>query len=394
MADPRPLTRDDLAKFLPNQRAIRAFEKLFDLIPTDFDTLSRLIQETGIESGLALSRAQQAIALLQNPNPDVVNFNRNPKASAHVGGLRYNATDDTLDLLHNGGVVQQVGLETYVRTFNNTGATLADGKVIGYAGIDGHDHVQGKYYIADASEPSIYVLGVSTQSIADQEHGMVTNFGAVRGIDTTGTPYGEVWSAGDVLYISAATAGALTNVRPTAPDLVIPTAIVLSVGATNGAIFVRVPQFQDAAYGAFYDTTDQTAALANTAYALTFDSTSASNGVSIGAPTSRVVVSESGLYSFDFSAQITSTNASTKTLWFWPRINGVDATDSAMKVSITSAGFTMPVSRSMDFTLSAGDYLEAMWATDDVNVTIEAAPSTAFAPATPSVILSVTQIAK
>jgi hypothetical protein len=33
--DPRPLTRAELAQFLPNQRAIRAFEKLFDLIPPD-----------------------------------------------------------------------------------------------------------------------------------------------------------------------------------------------------------------------------------------------------------------------------------------------------------------------------------------------------------------------
>lgn len=35
MADPRPPTRDELAKFLPNQRALRAFEKLFDIIPSE-----------------------------------------------------------------------------------------------------------------------------------------------------------------------------------------------------------------------------------------------------------------------------------------------------------------------------------------------------------------------
>jgi hypothetical protein len=36
MADPRPPTREELARFLPNQRAIRAFEKLFDLVPSKF----------------------------------------------------------------------------------------------------------------------------------------------------------------------------------------------------------------------------------------------------------------------------------------------------------------------------------------------------------------------
>lgn len=35
MADPRAPTRADLAKFLPDQRSIRAFEKVFELIPAD-----------------------------------------------------------------------------------------------------------------------------------------------------------------------------------------------------------------------------------------------------------------------------------------------------------------------------------------------------------------------
>lgn len=37
MTDPKPLTRDELAEFLPSQRAIRAFEKLFDKVPTEVD---------------------------------------------------------------------------------------------------------------------------------------------------------------------------------------------------------------------------------------------------------------------------------------------------------------------------------------------------------------------
>ena|SRR5687768_2491008 len=39
MADPKGLTRDELAKFLPSQRAIRAFEELFKLIPSDLDAV-------------------------------------------------------------------------------------------------------------------------------------------------------------------------------------------------------------------------------------------------------------------------------------------------------------------------------------------------------------------
>ena len=36
---PQKLTRKELAEFLPNQRSIRAFEKLFDVVPTDVDDL-------------------------------------------------------------------------------------------------------------------------------------------------------------------------------------------------------------------------------------------------------------------------------------------------------------------------------------------------------------------
>lgn len=51
--DPRPPTRKELAEFLPNQRLIKAFEKLFDLIPTDLlnitDRLALLENPPGVE---------------------------------------------------------------------------------------------------------------------------------------------------------------------------------------------------------------------------------------------------------------------------------------------------------------------------------------------------------
>lgn len=69
-ADPKPLTRDQLAKFLPDQEAIRRFERLFavagDLTPTDVATLYRLTQEASIDANNADSKAQMAVdALVQ-----------------------------------------------------------------------------------------------------------------------------------------------------------------------------------------------------------------------------------------------------------------------------------------------------------------------------------------
>lgn len=65
MADPKPLTRNELAEFLPSQRAIRAFEKLFALFTNDPESLTTRIQEVSVDAGSAVSKAQQALDYLE-----------------------------------------------------------------------------------------------------------------------------------------------------------------------------------------------------------------------------------------------------------------------------------------------------------------------------------------
>ena len=83
------------------------------------------------------------------------------------------------------------------------------------------------------------VAGVATQDIANGDKGEITHFGTVRGLDTTGTPYGEVWNEGDTLYASAIVAGRLTNVQPQAPNLSIKIGCVVNKHANVGSIFVQ-----------------------------------------------------------------------------------------------------------------------------------------------------------
>jgi len=42
--------------------------------------------------------------------------------------------------------------------------------------------------------------------------------------------------------------------------------------------------------------------------------------------------------------------------------------------------------------LTHNDYVELMWAADDTNVILNAHAATAFAPASPSALLSITQV--
>lgn len=145
-------------------------------------------------------------------------------------------------------------------------------------------------------------------------------------------------------------------------------------------------------HGIAVSNTDISPAVINTAYAIQWDSISLAEGVSIGTPTSRLVFASGGTFLLSFSVQVTSTDASTKTLWFWPRINGVDIPNSTMKRTMHNNSETTVLSRTALFDIAAGDYIEAMYEADSTAVTLESAPAGTNAPATPSVMLAVTRI--
>ena len=138
-------------------------------------------------------------------------------------------------------------------------------------------------------------------------------------------------------------------------------------------------------------TTDQTAAATNTAYALTYTSSTA-DGITNGTPASRLVFAEAGQYMISFSAQIASTSSSTVNFWFWPRVNGTDVTGSTMKNALHQNNSVLVVSRSAIFDLQAGDYLEAMWAVDSTSGFLDATTATAFAPAAPASTIAITRL--
>ena len=143
-------------------------------------------------------------------------------------------------------------------------------------------------------------------------------------------------------------------------------------------------------YGTFYDTTDQTAAAANTAYAITFNNTDLSAGVYLGTPTSRIYVDRPGAYNFQFSIQLITTNAADKEVYIWARINGVDVANSATQVTIGgAANHAFVAAWNFVLKMNTGDYFQLMWATSNTNMRIDAQAATAFCPAIPSVIMTV-----
>lgn len=278
------LTRDQLATFLKNHEQIKQFERLFQLadeVAPSSDTtgisiqagnadaaanealaqIVRLAQDAATNSGAADQKAVQALdalgrianalemlataPVIQNNNSVVTDYIDLPEIGPHVSQARrvqWNRDDGTMDVGLYGGSVLQVGQEIHYYAKNTSGALIANGTPVMFTGTVG---ASGKLTfglaVADGSVPAEYMMGVATQDIDDNAFGYVTSFGLVRGFNTTGAPYGEVWADGDLLYFDPATPGTWTNVKPAAPNIAVPVAVVVNAGSGgSGSIFVRM----------------------------------------------------------------------------------------------------------------------------------------------------------
>jgi hypothetical protein len=151
-------------------------------------------------------------------------------------------------------------------------------------------------------------------------------------------------------------------------------------------------------YGAFQDTTTQTAASINTAYSVKLNRTDLSNGVSVvndgSSNPTRITLANTGIYNIQFSLQLEKTGGSGNMIAdIWVRKNGVDIPSTTGKVVLTGSANASPIVAAWNYVLdlAAGDYIQLMWSTSNTNVEIVAAGATAPHPSIPSAILTVTQ---
>jgi len=163
----------------------------------------------------------------------------NVVAAPTEGQLTWDTAEKTLSLGLNGGdVILQIGQEMHYRVRNNTGAQIPNGTVVRFSGVLGSSGIiTVAPALANGSVPSNYIIGVTTDDIANGEDGLVTHFGKVRSVDTS------AFAVGDVLYASPSVSGGFTTTRPDAPNNIVSVAAVLSSG-TNGILFVR-PSVED-----------------------------------------------------------------------------------------------------------------------------------------------------
>lgn len=312
-----------------------------------------------------------------------------------AGQLGWNYREDCLDIKQADDTTLQVGLEHYFQIHNGTGTQLGNGEVVMFAGVDEDDHMNpivavGRYN-ASASANPLYLVGVMTNDVPDGHDGRATVFGKVRNLNTTGASVGETWVRGELLWAHPTMPGKLTKVRPTAPSVATSVAAVLQVGTTDGVLLVRPTIWPRLYYGSWFSTENQTHALANTPYRITYNNEGATSGFTN--VDGLITAQQAGLFTFQFTLQVTSTNSSAANYWIWYRKNGVDVPNSARKLSISSNSIVLAPSWNFPVSMQVGDTFELMWACDTGNkVSLSAQTATAFCPATPSAQLTVGQV--
>lgn len=213
--------------------------------------------------------------------------------------------------------------------------------------------------------------------------------------------YGPTGPTGDLgptgVQGAASNTGATGPTGPTGP-----TGAASSVTGPTGPVGPQGAGGASGYYGSFYDTSGNGPLTINVAYPITINTTdlSATNGIYIGAPTSRIYNTYSGIYNIQFSLQLTtaSTGNSTDTLNIWIKKNGVNVPESDGQVNIPTKTGGNITAWNYVLALNAGDYIEfyVKCITSSL-VSITALPASGIAPnnapESPAIIVTYTQVA-
>jgi hypothetical protein len=336
----------------------------------------------------------QRIGVSVNPVFDHVQMNTTANYTAEdrlPGMLTWNEFEDCLDIVQSDGTLLQVGLEQYIEVINKTASTMNNGSVVRFSGVSLEEIPEATPLIADGSIPSLYIIGILTNTLIPGQRGRATILGKVRNLNTTGSDVGETWQKGTLLWAHPTMPGKLTSVQPTAPNVVISVAAVLKADATQGIILARPVIFPRLFYGVFSSSVTQTPPSINTPHNVRFENTDIASGIRI-VDQNRITTDNAGLYSFDFRLQLTSSNSSKKEMYIWARKNGVDIPRSTSRVTVSGNEVELVPSWSFSMSMQISDYFELMYAVTDTAISINAPNGVSFAPSTPSATLRVSQI--
>lgn len=184
--------------------------KWFQMIDEN-DTIALAAYAFMCDTAIHALKADTATYVVNLTAVDSIVFNEITTESYTKGSLRYDSASQSLqfeneflDFKHN------LGYEHVVRVYNETGGIIANGTAVTLDTIKINGQpIPTIQKAGNLSIDSIIPFGVTTVDIPDDDFGVVTLLGEVKGINTT------AFNTRDILYVG--NNGLLTNVNPEPP---------------------------------------------------------------------------------------------------------------------------------------------------------------------------------
>jgi len=137
------------------------------------------------------------------------------------------ALNDVID------VALDLGLEVWVRVYNDTGAMITNGQTCYISDINVGTDLQEVSLAVASSLSTSDVIGWATHDMEDQSIGYIVAFGELNEVNTVG------FTLGAQLFLSATVPGGKTETSPLPPDQILPIGRVMKVDAV-GKIFAKI----------------------------------------------------------------------------------------------------------------------------------------------------------
>jgi hypothetical protein len=141
------------------------------------------------------------------------------------------------------GTTVQVARDNIFVCRNRQGSTITKGQVVYISGGQGATGTAEVQLARADSLTTLPAVGMVMESIANNGYGRVMFGGKLEGLDTS------AFAEGDKIYLSAATAGAITATAPTGVNYVQNVGVVINANATVGAIAIVQTGFRSASAG-------------------------------------------------------------------------------------------------------------------------------------------------
>lgn len=155
---------------------------------------------------------------------------------------------------------------------------------------------------------------------------------------------------------------------------------------SGGAVFFKP-------HAVYYSSVTQTALAVNTAYPVSFENVftdSTQLGIEInGGVHANITVLYPGVYQIMALLQVYSSTSTAKEITVWLRRDSVDIPYSAQRTTLAKTGYDQ-VTYIYNVELRADEVVSLMWATNDLNASLQSAAPSAPYPGIPSATISIT----